>query len=101
MTPDDSIPQATESSGDYRRFWRLIGAGWLGTNVAYAFYKYPLRFLLMDLGATQDRVAGYFFLAEFTNYIKPLAGVLSDAIPFLGTRRRHYLLYGLFCCGAM
>jgi hypothetical protein len=26
-------------------------------------------------------------------YLKPFAGILTDALPFFGTRRRHYLLF--------
>src|SRR5690349_6257423 len=76
----------------YRRFWFLIGAGWLFTNLGYNVSDMPLRFLLKDeLRLSAEAVSFFFFLSQFSNYIKPIAGILTDAIPFLGTRRRHYL----------
>jgi hypothetical protein len=64
----------------YLRSWLLIGAGWLSTNVGYAIADLPVRLLLKEqlhLGA--DTVAAYFAIAQFTNYIKPIAGVLTIA----------------------
>jgi MFS family permease len=37
----------------------------------------------------------FFAIGHFTNYIKPVAGVLTDSVPFLGFRRRSYLLLSL------
>jgi predicted MFS family arabinose efflux permease len=96
--PGESLARATA----LRSFMLLIGAGWLGTNLAYAIVDLPLNYLLKDgLRLGPEAVAGFFFIGQFTNYIKPLAGVLTDALPFFGTRRRHYLLLGLIACGVM
>lgn len=87
---------------DYRRFWLLIGAGWLGTNLGYAMYDLPLRFLLKDqLKLDAAAIAAFFAIGHFTNYVKPLAGIFADAVPIFGTRRRHYLLISLTVCGVM
>jgi predicted MFS family arabinose efflux permease len=92
----------TATHDEYRRFWFLIGAGWLGTNLGYAMYDLPLRFLLKDqLKLEAAAVAAFFAIGHFTNYVKPLAGIFTDAIPIFGTRRRHYLLISLTVCGAM
>lgn len=87
-------------SDEYRRFWLLIGAGWLGTTLGYAIYDLPLKFLLKDdLKVGAAALSFFFTFGQFTNYIKPLAGVFTDAVPLFGTRRRHYLLFNLVLCG--
>src|ERR1051325_10309527 len=84
----------------YRSFWFLIAAGWLFTNLGYSVTELPLKFLLKnELHKDQTQVSFFLFLSQFTNYIKPLAGILTDAIPVFGTRRRHYALIGFFMCG--
>jgi predicted MFS family arabinose efflux permease len=86
----------------FRAFALLIGAGWLGTNLGYSIADLPLRFVLMDqLKLDAAAVSAFFAISQFTNYIKPLAGILTDAIPLFGTRRRHYLLGSLTACGLM
>src|SRR5205814_625363 len=85
-----------------RAFALLVGAGWLSTNLGYSIADLPLKFLLKDqLLLTPAAVSAFFAISQFTNYIKPLAGILTDALPFLGTRRRHYLLFSLAICGLM
>lgn len=78
----------------------LIALGWLGTNLGLAVANLPLKFLLKDeihLDAAQ--VSGFLAVGQFTNYIKPLAGVLTDSVPLFGTRRRYYLLLSLLGTG--
>jgi predicted MFS family arabinose efflux permease len=85
---------------DLRRIAPLLAAGWLGTNLGIAVADLPLKFLLKDqLHLTPPAIAGFFALGAFTNYIKPVAGLLADSIPLFGTRRRHYLLLSLFGSG--
>lgn len=75
---------------------RLLATGWLLTNIALSIADLPLRYLLKDhLGLTAARVSLFFAIGNFTNYIKPVAGLFTDAVPFMGTRRRHYLLLGV------
>src|SRR5689334_426323 len=74
--------------------------GWLGTNLGYSIADLPFRFLLKDrLHLSASQMSGFMALAIFTNYIKPLAGILTDSVPLFGTRRRHYLLFSLGLCG--
>lgn len=55
--------------------------------------KLPLRTLLKDeLGLDPEQVATFFAVAGVAWYVKPLAGLLSDHVPFYGSRRRSYLL---------
>ncbi len=93
LTPpsDGSLPQKTlESQAS------LIATGWLITNIALSIADLPLRFLLKDqLGLNAVRISMFFLIGNFTNYIKPVAGVLTDALPFMGTRRRNYILLGV------
>ena len=99
-TADSAITPDREA--EYRQFARLLACGWLFTILGYGIADLPLRFLLKDrlhLGA--DAVALFFAIGHFTNYIKPLAGVLTDAVPLFGTRRRHYLLISLAACGLL
>jgi MFS family permease len=59
-----------------------------------ALGKLPLQFLLKnDVHVTREQMAAFFFWCGLAWYLKPLAGILTDAFPFLGTRRRYYLLF--------
>lgn len=105
-TPAAAAVPAASATGsrrrDFRAFYILIGLGWLGTNLAYSVADLPIKFLLKDgLGLSAAAIALFLAIGHFTNYIKPLAGIITDAIPFRGTRRRHYLLLGLTVCGLM
>lgn len=55
--------------------------------------KLPLQFLLKDhLHVSPAQMAAFFALAGLAWYFKPLAGLLADAVPLWGSRRRNYLL---------
>jgi MFS family permease len=59
-----------------------------------ALGKLPLQFLLKnDVHVTRQQMASFFFWCGLAWYLKPFAGILTDAFPFFGTRRRHYLLF--------
>lgn len=78
----------------------LISLGWLGTNLGLAVADLPLRFTLKDnLHLSPQAISGFFALGASSNYIKPVAGVLTDTVPLFGTRRRHYLLLSLLGTG--
>jgi predicted MFS family arabinose efflux permease len=56
--------------------------------------RLPLQFLLKnEVNVTREQMAAFFFWCGLAWYLKPFAGILTDAFPFLGTRRRHYLLF--------
>jgi hypothetical protein len=56
--------------------------------------RLPLQFLLKnEVGVTREQMAAFFFWCALAWYLKPFAGILTDAFPFFGTRRRHYLLF--------
>jgi hypothetical protein len=55
--------------------------------------KLPLQFLLKnEVGVTREQMAAFFFWCGLAWYLKPFAGILTDAFPLFRTRRRHYLL---------
>ncbi len=78
----------------------LIAAGWLGTNLGLNVTALPLKFTLKDqLGLNAAAVASFLAIGQFTNYIKPIAGLCTDSFPLWGTRRRWYLLLSLLGTG--
>jgi hypothetical protein len=59
-----------------------------------ALGKLPLQFLLKnEVHVTREQMAAFFFWCGLAWYLKPLAGILTDAFPLFRTRRRHYLLF--------
>lgn len=55
--------------------------------------RLPLTLLLKnELHCTKEQVAQFFFLCGLFWYLKPLAGILTDAFPLFKTRRRWYLI---------
>jgi hypothetical protein len=63
---------------------------------------YPFRFLLKDkLGEGPLRVALFMQLAAMPWNLKLISGIISDAIPFFGTRRRHYLIWSSLLAGLL
>lgn len=80
----------------------LVALGWLGTNLGIAVADLPLKFELKDgLGLSAAAVSGFFVIGNFTNYVKPIAGMLTDSFPLFGTRRRSYLLLSLAGSGIL
>jgi MFS family permease len=56
--------------------------------------KLPLANILKNkLHKSASEVASFRFYVGIFWYLKPLAGILTDAFPLLGTRRRYYLLF--------
>jgi BT1 family len=74
----------------------IIVFGIFATTMAQpqALGRLPLQFLLKnDVHVTRQQMAEFFFWCGLAWYLKPFAGILTDAFPFFGTRRRHYLLF--------
>ena len=83
------------SPSDLRRMFFLITAGLFITTVGQTgvIGQLPFRFLFKNqfhFNAAQQ--ANFFAIATFAWYLKPLAGLLCDSFPLLGTRRRSYLI---------
>ena len=70
------------------------------TWLALYIYRLPVTLFLknhLHLGA--ETVSVFMFLTLMAWNFKPLAGLISDCFPFMGTRRRHYLLFAAFFGG--
>jgi len=95
-----STKDQPQPASDFPRMALILALCWGLTNIAYAIYDLPLKFVLKDeLKLNAQQISAFFALGVFTNYIKPLAGVFIDSVPLFGTRRRWYLLGSLFLCG--
>lgn len=64
--------------------------------------RLPITFLLKEqLHVGPEKVASFFFLCGLAWYFKPFAGILVDAFPLFGTRRRWYMIVGsVFACAS-
>src|ERR1700730_10088195 len=74
----------------------IIVFGFFATTLPQpqALGKLPLQFLLKnEVHVTREQMVAFFFWCGLAWYLKPVAGILTDAFPFFGTRRRHYLLF--------
>ena len=103
------------SGKDPRRFFKITKAPYfniallVGCGIFVSTYAqtgtiglYPFRFLLKDkLGEGPLRVALFMQLSAMPWNLKIIAGVISDAIPFFGTRRRHYLILSSLLAGLL
>ena len=83
-----------------RRFWRtavvigtaifVTGLGWPGL-----IGRLPFGLLLKNrLHMSPEKVAAFWAVGTLAWYFKPLFGLICDARPLFGTRRRGYLLLG-------
>src|SRR5271163_2353680 len=73
----------------------VIIAGVLATTLAQTqvLARLPLQNLLKnELHLDRSANAAFFFWAGLAWYLKPLAGIVTDAFPLFGTRRRNYIL---------
>src|SRR5215469_2258095 len=73
----------------------VIIAGVLATTLAQTqvLARLPLQNLLKnELHLDRTANAAFFFWAGLAWYLKPLAGILTDAFPLFGSRRRNYIL---------
>ncbi len=99
MTPEtisEAQSPAASTKSNFNDIARLLAISWLVTNIALSIADLPLRFLLKDtLHLSPEKLALFFAAGNMSNYVKPLAGVFTDTVPFRGTRRRHYTLLGV------
>ena len=78
----------------------VLGAGWLMTWLARDISTLPVKLLLKNnLHLGPETLAGFSLFALMAWNLKPVAGLISDSFPLMGTRRRHYLLLASFVGG--
>src|ERR1700760_1110020 len=73
----------------------VIVVGLFATTLAQTqvLARLPLQNLLKnELNADRTANAAFFFWAGLAWYLKPLAGILTDAYPLFGSRRKSYIL---------
>jgi MFS family permease len=73
----------------------VVAAGVLATTLAQTqvLARLPLQNLLKnELHVDRSANAAFFFWAGLAWYLKPLAGILTDAFPLFGSRRKSYIL---------
>lgn len=91
---------AAPSPGEQRglsSYLVLVAAGAFATTFAQQkiIGHIPTQALLKDgFHLEKEDVAVFFFWATFAWNLKPIAGILTDAFPLFGTRRRHYMMFG-------
>jgi hypothetical protein len=75
----------------------MIAVGVFATSLSQpqALGRLPLQNLLKnELHEGRAANAAFFFWIGLPWYFKPLAGILTDAFPILGSRRRSYIVLG-------
>lgn len=94
---DPSTPPPTERSLDNNLFsiGLIIVFGIFATTLPQpqVLGRLPITFFLKnELHSTKSQVSFFFLACGLFWYIKPLAGILTDAFPLFGTRRRSYMM---------
>jgi len=101
MTAADRAPDESPATGggtaSRRAYLLMVAAGSFATTFAQqrALGNYPILFHLKEhLQFGKEQVSEFFMWATFAWNLKPLAGVVTDAFPIRGSRRRVYMLLG-------
>jgi predicted MFS family arabinose efflux permease len=100
-TTSETAADASHAIG-LRRYIVLVAVGAFATTFAQSrvLANLPTTFLLKNqFHLPQQDVAFFFFWVTLPWQVKPLVGVLVDAFPFFGTRRRHYMMLGAAAAG--
>src|SRR5215467_13230596 len=93
MVPASDVRLRPDRALIYAAF--VIVAGVFATTLAQTqvLARLPLQNLLKnELHVDRTANAAFFFWAGLAWYLKPLAGILTDAFPLFGSRRKSYIL---------
>jgi MFS family permease len=94
ITADDPVETPQAPSGRTLLYAAIvIVVGIFATTLAQpqVLARLPLQNMLKnELHISRTASASFFFLCGLPWYFKPLAGVLTDAFPIFGTRRKSY-----------
>jgi len=96
----------TESGqSQFRRIMMLVGIGYLFFSFSYpgdGIMALALKVILKDqLHLEPTKIAAFSVIASMAWYFKPLAGLLTDNFPLLGTRRKGYLVVSALLAGVL
>lgn len=94
MTAIAADPAAPVRKADVNRAAALIVIGVIATTLAQpdVLGRLPITNMLKnEMHVSRSVNAAFFFLSGVAWYFKPLAGVLTDAFPIFGTRRKAYM----------
>ncbi|HZZ87553.1 MAG TPA: MFS transporter [Caulobacteraceae bacterium] len=87
--------EARSAPNGFARAAVLVVVGIMSTTLAQdgMLARLPIQNLLKnELHEPRSATAAFFFLSGLAWYFKPLAGILTDAFPVFGSRRRTYLV---------
>jgi len=106
VAPADTVAPVAETPARHPSLARwavLIGAGVFATTMSQpAVLRLPFQNLLKaDLHVSRATMASFFALSTLAWYFKPLAGIFTDSVPILGTRRKYYLILSALIAGAL
>ncbi len=90
-------PEVPDTGLTLRQYYVMVGLGAFVTTITQpaVIGRLPLQLLLKNqLHFNAQSLAAFLLVSTFAWNVKPLAGILSDAFPLFGTRRRHYMLLG-------
>jgi MFS family permease len=98
MTAATIVPERQEGGGANTAFIHaaiVIIVGVFATTLSQpqVLGRLPITNLLKnELHVSRTAVSAFFFWAGLAWYMKPLAGIVTDAFPVLGSRRKVYIL---------
>ena len=94
--PEPAPPEPPRAT--MRAYLVMVAVGAFATTFAQeraTLGNYPILFHLKErLHFSKEQVSELFMWATFAWNLKPLAGVLTDAFPIRGSRRRVYMMIG-------
>ena len=89
----------------FRRVMMLVGIGYMFfmfSDPQGGIIGLALKVILKDqLHLNPTKIASFFAIASMPWYFKPLAGLLTDNFPLLGTRRKGYLVVSTLLAGVL
>ena len=97
MTPETTTQKPQADSKPLLSAAIVIVIGFLGTTLAQpqVLGRIPLQNLLKnELHVDRAANAAFFFWIGLAWYFKPFFGIVTDAFPLFGSRRKSYMLIG-------
>ena len=100
---ETTAPVSEPNQSQMRRVMMLVGIGYLFfifSDHRDGILRLAMKTILKDqLHLDPTKMASFFAIASMAWYFKPLAGLLTDNFPLLGTRRKGYLVAASLLAG--